>query len=266
MKCVNCNLPLLAGSRFCSNCGSAIKKPSIEQESIDENIQIILDTFYSILQQTVEEEQDGSIFDQYVQCFLAKEYNQKVIQIGLEFEQKGYDLRQEETQVLLAEKLRYAVDTFLIRFCPQLNINYLPEAILSYAAIDKYNQIDLFQMILDFLYFQGEREQVYFDFTKMPPKKFKRAAKSFLFASPTERVFFICDQSFLRSGKEGFAMTDKALYWKHAFQPARSLSYNAIESIEIKEDWLMLNNQFFAVNQGFNVKMARLLRKLNHLK
>ena len=113
--------------------------------------------------------------------------------------------------------------------------------------------------------FEEEDETVYMDFLKMPPRKVRNASQSFLFAEPDERIFFICDQSILGSCKEGFAMTDQALYWRMPLQKAERVYYEKIETVLREKRWITVNDMFFNVNPTLNLKMLKLLKKLKRL-
>jgi hypothetical protein len=99
----------------------------------------------------------------------------------------------------------------------------------------------------------------------MPPRKVRNASQSFLFADPNERIFFICDQSILGSAKEGFAMTDQALYWRMPLQKAERVYYDKIESVKREKRWITVNDMFFNVSPTLNLKMLKLLKKLKRL-
>ena len=153
------------------------------------------------------------------------------------------------------------LDYFIIRYCQDLNEIPLPEAILKYQDLS-LEQIDLFEMIPDYLNFDQEEEKVFTDFLKMPLDKLKNASQSFLFPQKNEKILFICDQSLLGSCKEGFAMTEKALYWKAHLEKARVVQYNQLAKIERTKDWINVNDHFFNVNPSLNLKMMKLLKKL----
>ena len=99
----------------------------------------------------------------------------------------------------------------------------------------------------------------------MPVEKVKNAGKFFLFPEIEERILFICDQSAFGSCKEGFAMTDKALYWKAYLEKAKVVHYDNIRILEKAKNWITINGFFFNVNQGINVKLLKLLRKIDQL-
>lgn len=166
----------------------------------------------------------------------------------------------KKIQALLEE----LTDFFLIRYCQDLLDVPLPESILKYQHLHK-KEIDLFQMVLDYLDFAHESEVVYTDFLVMPVEKLKNAGRSFLFPEKSEKILLICDQSLFGSCKEGFALTEKAIYWKAHLQKARQVSYSHIQRIEREKDWININGYFFNVNASINQKMLKLLKKLRQI-
>lgn len=231
----------------------------------------IIAHFFSALQQNVHREHDASRHAQFSERVYESGFRDIVhrraqqladkldTQLGLDAISKKAAGKQVEWVI---DEL---VDFFVIRYCQDLLEIPLPEAILRYQQLSP-EQIDQFQMVLDYLDFAHESEVVYTDFLVMPVDKLKNAGRSFLFPEKNERIWLICDQSILGSCKEGFALTEKGLYWKAHLQQARQVSYTNLQSIEREKDWLNINSFFFNVNAALNLKMMKLLRKLNRLK
>ncbi|MEL7020874.1 MAG: hypothetical protein AAGK47_04660, partial [Bacteroidota bacterium] len=165
---------------------------------------------------------------------------------------------------LLDRAYQDLLDYFIIYYGQSLNTFPLPEAILKYQYA-QLGQVDLLQMVLDYLDFSRESETVYTDLLSIPLDKLRNAGQSFLFPAPDERILFICDQTLFGSFKLGFAMTENALYWKAQFQKAYAIQYQNLLTIERQQDWLHINGQFFNVNPAINLKMMRLLKKLKLL-
>jgi hypothetical protein len=140
----------------------------------------------------------------------------------------------------------------------------LPEAILKYQGLKK-EQIDLGQMISDYLDFENEDESVFFDFVSMPAKKLKNAADSFLHPKKGEIIHFICDLSILGSCKDGFAMTNQCIYWEMPVEKKQRVYFSKIKKIKREEDWITINGIFFNANKSLNLKLIRLLKKLKYL-
>lgn len=125
--------------------------------------------------------------------------------------------------------------------------------------------VDLKQLIFDYLDLASEKERVYTDFVKMPFNTLQNAAKSFVFAAKDEFIFLISDSTFLGSGKEGFAMTEFGLYWKAPLEKPQKIYFHQIARLEKHKTWLKVNNRFFNVNPSLNTKMLFLLEKLKNI-
>jgi len=113
--------------------------------------------------------------------------------------------------------------------------------------------------------FAQEKEVVYTDFLVMPMEKLKNASKSFLFPAPKEKILLICDQSLFGSCKEGFAITERALYWKAHLEKPQQLNFENIMQVEKSKEWITLNGFFFNVNPRLNLKMMKLIKKIKQL-
>ena len=272
--CWNCNIGLPDGAKFCFNCGAkqdqqlAIEDtffklpPDIEQQ--------LTEDFFTALQQQLAEEQDVQLFEAYREKVydsgfrdILKRKIQQLIEQLKELEENSS--LSEDVIIGLRERVFFdLLDYFIIHFCKDLNVVALPEAILKYQDIN-WSDINLFALVMDYLDFDSEKEVVYTDFLKMPVEKVKNAGKFFLFPEIEERILFICDQSAFGSCKEGFAMTDKALYWKAYLEKAKVVHYDNIRILEKAKNWITINGFFFNVNQGINVKLLKLLRKIDQL-
>lgn len=180
-------------------------------------------------------------------------------QQGLETEEEQQE-RYRELQWLLDDLL----DFFFVMYAQELNVVPLPEQILGYQG-KKRAEIDLRQMGLAFLAFTEENVQVYTDLVQAPMKVLRNAAKVFLNPEKEELIWFICDLSLLGNGKEGFAMTDQALYWKSGWQPAQKVFYHKLTSLQREKEWILINDIYFNATPRLNTKMIWLLRKLARL-
>ncbi|MCB0641187.1 MAG: hypothetical protein KDC44_06085, partial [Phaeodactylibacter sp.] len=126
--------------------------------------------------------------------------------------------------------------------------------------------VDLFQMCMDYLAFEQEPEEsVFFNFLQMPVEKLRNAGKSFFFPEKDERIYFLCDQSLLGSLKEGYAMTEKAIYWKAPFEKPRKVLYSNLHNVVREKDWIRINDLFFNATLTLNVRMMKLLKKIHDL-
>ena len=62
--------------------------------------------------------------------------------------------------------------------------------------------------------------------------------------------------------KEGVAMTDQGIYWKMPFDKPQTTRYQDLQAVHREKDWLMINGKFFTANARLNLKLCKLLKKL----
>lgn len=272
LTCPDCGAENSINAKFCFHCGMMFfseEKPPLNdlfEENPVENIeQELVDDFKEAFKKRIEAEHNPEDYPQYVELF-----NHSDFRTGFEFRMKQLaeqvkGLRESgksNTETDFVQRaFQELLDYFIIHYCKHLNEIALPEAILKYQNV-KLEDIDIAQMILDYLDFEKEDEVVYTDFVAMPFQKLKNATQSFLFPEKDEKILFICDQTVLGSCKEGFALTQKGIYWKAHFEPAKQISYSELEEIIRQEDWITINEQFFNVNPSVNLKLMKLLKKL----
>lgn len=269
LNCKNCGTELPVAAKFCFNCGNPVLKVKATQEEppiLDASgdvVQQFNELFFKELEKVLEEEQDGTMVQEYsewvYQCGFRDIIQRRAEALAAKIQQPEFPTVKLNKTVkdLLAELL----DFFIIRYCGDLNVVALPEAILKYHE-KGIHFAELFQMALDYLHFDNEDEPVYTDFLKMPVDKLKNAGKSFLFPEPKEKILFICDLSLLGSCREGFAMTEKAIYWKIPMQKARKVLFSELTELKRTEDWITINGHFFNVNPTINIRLIKLLKKL----
>ncbi len=272
LSCDNCKTVLPEEARFCYNCGQPVvaktktmSGPPVIDISGDVTAQFN-ELFFSGLKKMLDQEQDPKLFQKYservYQCGFRDIIQRRGEQLGEKVRDPQFspDDLNETVDALLDELL----DFFIIRYCGDLNIVDLPESILKYHE-KGIHFAELFQMALDYLNFDREDEPVYTDFLKMPVEKLKAAGKSFLFPEPKEKILFICDLSLLGSCREGFSMTEKAIYWKIPMQKAKKVYYSDLDEIKRVEDWITINGKFFHVNPALNIRLMKLLKKLKKI-
>ena len=187
--------------------------------------------------------------------------NFRIQQLASEVAGLGADFRTKAVKRLLEKNFEELLDYFIIRFCTDLNETNYPEAILRYHGKSP-NQIDLRQMILDYLDLDNEDLAWYTDFVTMPPAKLKNAADNFLFPKKDEKLFLICNTSILGNCKQGFAMTSKCLYWKTELEPAQRVFYHKLEQVKRDDHWITINGIFFHATSSLNLKMIRILKRV----
>jgi ribosomal protein L40E len=265
MVCPQCTAANPLGTAFCGTCGFKLLDPPAPDiftpPPSDEWEQRLADLFMMELERSVLDQQDARMVDQYFQRFHESGYARD---LNLRLQQLARTLTRDQAEEITQEihfELFDQVDYFLVRHCADLNKVYLPEAILKYSKVD-LEQTDLYRMAMDHLAFDHEDVRIYTDFLAMPERTLKNASKTFLFADRTEQLWFICDQSLAGSGKVGFAMTNQSLYWKAPTQLPHVFRYGHPLEIEFEQNWLNLNGAFFDGGKAINVRLSKLLRRL----
>jgi hypothetical protein len=300
-KCSECQHPLLEKARFCHECGSKVAKQEMictqcgdenpidakfcracgfnfqEKEGINELFEDLptqdlekelFEAFFEHLEFKIAEEQSASLQEEYINVYEKSDFKFsfeiKVKQLAEDVKKarESPDYQAKKTKQKLAKTFEDISDFFIIHHCAHLNPIYLSEKILAYRDANKENT-DLLQMIEDFLSFDQEESMTYYtNFLEMPMDRLRKAGKSFLFPDKDEKILLICDQSVLGSLKEGFAFTEKALYWRMHFEPARKVLYENISEVKREKDWITINGHFFNTNDSLNVRILKLLNKL----
>ncbi len=276
--CPACHHANPLASVFCHHCGfhfEGKQRPKhtyipqyildFDPETITEQVKAL---FFRSLRGRVEEEHDPTRYSDYVERFYQSRFREiyevRAKQIAAEvltqWERFGTEAL-PEIDKRIDEAFEGLLDYFTIQFCPDLNGVLLPETILRYEKVTP-GQTDLWRMIQDFLDFDREEEVFYFNFITMPEEYVANACKHFLTAQRKEKVFFICDLSLKGNCKEGFALTDRGIYWRAPFDKARSVAYYELAEIEKGKDWLTINGHFFTANPSLNLKLFKLLKKL----
>ena len=224
--------------------------------------------FFRCLRSRVEEEHDPARYSDYVERFYQSKFREvyaiRAKQIAEDVTARWERFGTEalpEIDNRIDEAFEGLLDYFIIQFCPDLNGILLPSAILRYERVEP-GKTDLWRMILDFLDFDREDEVFYFDFIAMPEALIANACQQFLRAGRREQVYFICDLSLKGNCKEGFALTDRGIYWRAPFDKPRQVAYADLQTVAKGKDWLTINGHFFTANPSLNLKLCKLLKKL----
>ncbi len=272
--CHVCKTTLPDNARFCFNCGAPqpmVQLTNAPTLNLRGNVEQQIEAqFFMAFRERIEAEHNLHLLENYSTRLYKSGFQEVVVRRAEQLAAQIHMLDQADElsdlrlEGMLINAIEDLLDYFIIRHCADLNAVPLPEAILSYQGL-KYSDINLFQMVMHYLDFAKEEETVYTDFLAMPLDKLKNASQSFLHPEAQERIFFICDQSILGSVREGFALTERAIYWKAALEKARQVSYDNLQTIERKKDWITINGFFFNVNQSLNLKMLKLLKKIKRL-
>ncbi len=276
--CAYCYTENASGSKFCRQCGKPLGERSIGNDyrilfaGNEEMFNSLKTYFLGALRQRLKEEQQVRDYELYLNVFFEPPFTaffnknaQNLVRLLKKIDENVEEGKDEQADHLIMKTFDALLDHFIIAYCNHLNAISLPGDILRYANVHNLQDVDISSMIMDYLDLESEKEPVYMNFLTMPVDKLKNAIKAFVNTQKQESIFFICDQSVLGSCKEGFAMTNKALYWKAHFQKARMVEYKALESVERKSSWLLINGLYFSVNARLNLKMFKLLKKIRSL-
>jgi hypothetical protein len=276
--CPACKKQSPLASVFCHHCGFHFEGKQSQQQlyepvyaldfSESDLTEQVKALFFRSLRARIASEHEISKYSEYVERFYQSRFREiygvRAIQIArdvkLQWERFGVEaLRDIDHKI--DQDFEGLLDFFCIQYCPDLNGVILPTAILKYehATPDK---TDLGQMIADFLDFEHEEEPFFFNFITMPEQLLANACKQYLFADRKEKVFFIGDLSLKGNCKEGFAMTDRAIYWRAPFDKARRVPYETLKTVRREKDWITIDGHFFTSNPGMNLKLFKLLKKL----
>ena len=276
--CPACHEANPLASVFCHHCGFHFEGKQRAKHHYEPRYPFVFDPetmteqvkalFFRSLKDRVEAEHDPARYSDYVERFYQSRFRevyairskQIAADVLTRWERFGSEgLREIDEKI--DEAFDGLLDYFTIQYCPDLNGVLLPDAILRYEHVQP-GQTDLWRMIQDFLDFDHEEELFYFNFVAMPEAYIANACKSFLTAGRREKVFFICDLSLKGTCKEGFAMTDRGIYWRAPFDKPRQVAYSAIREVQKGKDWLTINGFFFTANPSLNLKLCKLLKKL----
>lgn len=280
--CPSCQEQSPLASVFCHHCGfhfegrhrsdhgyQPVYPLDFNPVTLTEQVKAL---FFKSLKRRIEEEHDVAKYSDYVHRFYDSRfreiYSLRAEQIAddlmMQWERFGREAL-EEVDRRIETAFEGLMDYFIIQFCPDLNGVLLPPSILKYEKL-QLETADLWTVLTDFLDFEREEEVFYIDFIAMPADLLANACKNYLFAERKEKVFFICDLSLKGNCKEGFAMTNKAIYWRAPFDKARRVSYEDLRDIRREKEWLTINGHFFTVNPSLNLKLCKLLKKLRKWK
>ncbi len=269
--CSKCHTSLPDGAKFCMHCGEAVVLED-RREAVTAFLRYEEDLvpqlsrhFFDMLEETIKSEQDEKLFSVYSERIYTSGFRDildiHIVQLSLQVPDIKAEKGEAVTKKTVEEEFRHLIDLFLIYHCNDINKIKLPEAILKHRHTNP-TKVMTYPLVLDFLDFNNEQETVYLDFKTMPPKKFENATTAYLKPGKLEKIIFICDQSLLGNGKNGFAMTDDALYWKIPYKKPNKVRYREVNDIRKTEDWITINGHFFNASPSLNLKMMRLLRKL----
>ncbi|MGK0387576.1 MAG: hypothetical protein ACI94Y_000302 [Maribacter sp.] len=285
VKCPSCESENARGAKFCMQCGCALsvrldssvdKKYTVSYPlnfaKIGQLSDQISGHFFTHLKKRIVAEHPSRTYNEYVTAFYDSSFDKRFAIKATQLAEETYTIhcRQDstilqETDRLLERSFDSLIDHFIIMHCKDLNEVNIPESILKYNGKTK-NEINVEEMIFDYLDLDNEKkEKFYLDFIAVPQSKIKTAAQSFLFADKKEMVYLLCDQTVFGSCKEGFAITERGIYWKAHFNKAFAVHYENLQEIKREKDWININDRYFHVNPSFDFKMMKLLQKMKEI-
>jgi ribosomal protein L40E len=269
---------------FCHHCGhnyegSKKSKPKtafapdylLDFEREDNLKEQLRNWFFKDLRTRVQEEGVPTRHSDYVERTYSTRFRE-VLEYRLEQMARGVLMQWEEGGETVLPKIdgrlnrafEGLLDYFFIHFCRDLGVIKLPEAMLKYENA-RLGKIDIGTMVADFLEFSNEVETVFTDFITMPVQKLQNTCTAYLHADRREKLFFICDLSLSGNCKEGFAMSDKGIYWKPQFSSAHQVHFGGLKELKYTREYLTINSHFFNANPSLNLKLYKLLKKLREM-
>jgi len=273
-QCHQCGTPLPAPARFCIDCGAPQFQALDAGDAHELDLEAALEPqltrrFFAALRRRIDEEQAGADLSPYIRRLqehgfidtVQRRAAQLAEEIRSSVARHGADRARIEG--IVEPSFEELLDFFIIHQCRDINVLPLPEAILRYGTVPPADP-SLSAVVLDYLDLEREEEDIYpaSTFLDMPPDLLRNAGRHFLFPEKEERIFLICDQSLFGTCREGFAFTDRALYWKANLQKARKVAYAGIGEVVKAREWITINGHFFHVNPVLDVKVLKLMRRL----
>jgi len=281
--CFECNNVNPEYSRFCARCGTAINikytpKPNISPiygldfndfptlplqlyEAFKVSISLALEQENNIDQETV-------FLDIFEKSTFRQEYLEEATVLMTQefeeiFEERGisaFKVIEHEIEKQFTELL----ERFFIGFCNDLLPQALSQRILLYQEIS-LQTVNLQQMMIDYLQLEDEALPCYSKAIEIPLKKLKNARSTFFNPATGEVPYIFVDQTLLRSGKEGYILTSKAIYWKSYFQKSAKVAFTDIKKLFLFHDRLEINSIYLNTNPSLNYKLFKLLSRLRTL-
>jgi len=275
IKCKNCGELNPEDIKICLVCSQSLEAAKASEQEFSWELdqpelftQQLRDHFFKMMKQRVEAELDPKGYRKYFDHFHAsgfyKKFDARITQLIAEIAEEypdGNALQLVKTDQSVNSTLNDLLDAFIVIYAEPLHKIKLPPAILNYNNFQNGSP-DLRKMIFDFLDFDTKKDKVFIDDQPFPERKLENAKSSFLFCGKDEKLFFFSDQTVFGFCREGFAMTDQALYWKAHFNEAGKVFYTELDAIVRDSEWITINGRFFNVNMAMNYKMALLLKKI----
>lgn len=255
-----------------SNKDTYVYKPIFVVQLSDELAleEAIKTYFFQALRTTVIEISNEKKYSEYVQIFYDSGFNfyfsQRQKQLIRDLQRIPYLYPNDidyQVDILIDDAFEAILNRFTASHTQELN-EWQPPDVTRWELIKK-EDLNLEKMIFDYLAIEPNDEKHYTNFLTMPVPKLKNAWKSFLFATQAEMPLIISDQTVFGSCKEGYAITNKGIYWKAFFNSPNRFYFEELYDIRKEQDWININGQYFHVNQRMNFKLLKLLKKLRSI-
>lgn len=223
--------------------------------------------FFQSLRTMVKEISDEKKYSKYVQAFYDSGFNYYFAQRQ---QQLIKDLQRipslypndidYQVDLLIDNTFEALLDRFSTAHTRALN-EWQPPDVTRWELVKKQD-INVEKMVLDYLDVAPDDEKHFTNFITMPVMKLKNAWKSFLFAGQAEIPLVISDQTVFGSCKDGYALTNRGIYWKAFFNTPNRFYFDELYDIRKEQDWVSINGQYFHINPKMNYKILKLLKKL----
>lgn len=293
VSCAKCKTENLPDAKFCHHCGNPMSVEEIHKKTIIDtppnakpytplykldyedvkNLPTALrELFINELRQELQEEQNTGNEIQALESFYRSGFRDVFESYSFQLTQyieKVWSENAERAIPAIDKRLRMSfhglLERFWVRYAKDLAPYQLPDSILRYDNIYA-KELNLRQMILDYLDVIHEPEPIYTNVVEVPLKKLQNARKSYLTHEKEEYPIVLSDLTVFGSGKEGFSFTSKGIYWKAHFNNPHAVKYTDLKNISWqREQWLHINEHYFHTNPRLNYKIYKLLRRIKLL-
>jgi hypothetical protein len=169
--------------------------------------------FFIALRQHLLESWNITAYSDFVENFYESRFSesfelraQEMCQRVTRLQMVGQNFAAPHIDRYMDAELEKNLEFFLVANCKHLLPVELPQGILRHTEARLQN-VNLLQLIEDYLDLSKESERYYTDTARIPARKMENALTSFLHCEPDEAILLISDQTLLGSFKEGFAFT-----------------------------------------------------------
>jgi len=186
------------GAQFCAGCGTSIGEIPVASSYVDTSYKAkypldfrdvkslggkIRQYFVMALDERIEEAHDPSNKEAYLNHLMRSDF-QEIFKLRTDqLAEEAYSIHSKqgptinkEVDQMLETSFEGLLDFFIVKYCQEINAVPISDATLKYEGI-QLDQVNLYQMLLDYLAFEQEELTVYTDFLKMPLPKLQNAGR-----------------------------------------------------------------------------------------